>query len=313
VSTTHPRTAARLADRQLARASAQLVRATRLGKIFPLVVVMANAALLRGRPALDCFAASALFVVVVSALGMQLNVLTDAELDRSSKPHLIRWLTGSRPLLIGTMAAELTACLLLSIAAGLRGGWPLLAGLVGYALCFTLYSYNFFTPARARVNRLKATWWGNLGAVVGGYFALWTCGFASVVGGGFPSGSWLGLALGCCLVDYGVFLNECAGDAASEREHGLSTLPALLGARTTSLIAAAILLAGVMAVIAASSAAALGRRGALAIAWHVAVQAVACLGSLRLSTRPWTGRRWEALVDRSFWLSRLGALVILLV
>ena len=134
---------------------------------------------------------------------------------------------------------------------------------------------------------MKVFWWGNVAAVFGGYFALWMAGLAL---GGVPPRAWMAwvaLAAAVCAVDYGVFLNECAGDAAAERAHRLKTLPALLGERRTSALAISLLVLG------ASAVAGLLIRfwprldgfQVAALAWHTAVQGLSALSTMLVYSR----------------------------
>jgi hypothetical protein len=293
-------------------AALRVVSASRIHKLVPLLLLMINAGLLAGgRVAPMLCAAAVVFILLISMLGMQLNVLTDAALDRATKPHLLAWMNDDPRILRAIMWAEGLSCgLLLALAA--RRDIKLGLALAYYAMCFTLYSYNFLLPGREMRARLKVFWWGNVAAVFGGYFALWMAGLA--LAGLPPRGwiAWAALAAAVCAVDYGVFLNECAGDAAAERAHGLKTLPALLGERRTSAFAISLLVLG------ASAVAGLLIRfwprldgfQVAALAWHTAVQGLSALSTLLVIRR---GRsRWEALVDSSFWVSRVGALTILL-
>jgi 4-hydroxybenzoate polyprenyltransferase len=311
-----PASADQLIGRRVLPALRRLAAATRVGKVLPLLLVMACAARLRGPVAGPRYLPCALFVLVISALGMQLNVLTDAALDRDTKPQLLRWLTVGPRLLAAVMAGEGV------VAAGILGwswirlGPTAVLALLGYAAGFILYSYNFlfFSPAEAARHRLKVSWWGNLLAVVGGYFALWMLGAQSARAAS-PTLAWQVLALSACLVDYGVFLNECAGDAASERAHGMNTLAARLGRRRASAVAALFTLLGAAGVAAAlaSGSTEINGRGVAALAWHLGVQAVACTVLTGVARGAEVPRWWERAVDSSFWISRAGMLLILVV
>jgi 4-hydroxybenzoate polyprenyltransferase len=291
-------------------ALARVVLASRAYKLVPLLLLLTNAALLAGgRFSLTTYGASVAFVFVVSLLGMQLNVLTDEALDRARKPWLMAWLTADPGALRLTMIGECALCAaLLAIAAA--NELTLALGLVAYALCFTLYSYNFFVRGGEARARLKVFWWGNLTTVFGGYACLWIVGFALAKPEPGRWASLLAVALAVSCIDYGVFLNECAGDAREERENGLRTLPALFGARATSAVALSLLLAGVFTLIGLLLTEKFGRIAGVALLLHAGIQAVSAFSTLVLA-RHGAGR-WEALVDSSFWLSRLAALMVLL-
>src|SRR5262245_43880875 len=91
-----------------------IFRASRVRKILPLLLLMLNGALLTGeQPLILNLLLSMVLVFVVMILGMQLNVLTDAELDRETKPHLLDGLTGDRSVLQLTIATEIALALVL--------------------------------------------------------------------------------------------------------------------------------------------------------------------------------------------------------
>jgi 4-hydroxybenzoate polyprenyltransferase len=292
-------------------AALRVLAASRVHKLIPLLVLMANAALMAGEGvSRTAYGIAVAFVLLSSMLGMQLNVLTDAALDRSTKPHLIAWLTEDPRVLRALMWVEGMTCGLLVLL--IAPTHPRLAlALSYYAACFLLYSYNFLIPGGQARARFKVFWWGNLLTVLGGYASLWVAGFAL---GGLPNElwpMWLGLGAALCAVDYGVFMNECAGDADAERANDLKTLPALLGKRLASVVAMALLSAGAAALLALLGAfwTRLDVVRVAALLWHAAVQTAAALLTLLVVRR---GRsRWETLVDSSFWISRLGALAIL--
>jgi 4-hydroxybenzoate polyprenyltransferase len=294
---------------------AAFVRAMRLPKVLPLVVVLVDAALLT-RASVDVVscALGCAFVLVVSVAGTQINILTDASLDRERKPQLFEALTRSESLLRASLWIEAGTCALLAWAIRERSG-RLLVAVVVYGAAFILYSYNFvafWAPAR---NRLKVRWWGHAASVMAGYAALWVAGFAcQVAGRGLEPREIATIAVGGSLVDYGVFLNESSVDAEEERAHGLRTLPALLGRGRASAVALAIMALGVVAL--SSGAEALVRAGlplsALALAWYGAIQALGCIGSLLYARRSLRSPHGDVLVDSAFWLSRVGMMAILL-
>jgi 4-hydroxybenzoate polyprenyltransferase len=292
------------------------LRSTRLAKVIPLVLVLFDAAVLPGGSVdgVGC-ALAATFILVISVFATQLNILTDVDLDRARKPQLFAWLTRSGALMRGSFVAQVMIGLALLVAAGSRS--PALgASLLVYGCAIVLYSYNFFSWRRPRARRLKVFWWGNALAVIGGYTALWAAGLACA---GLTLGRGaigpLAIAGGAPFVDYGVFLNECSGDAEEERRHGLRTLPALLGARRASLVGLAVLGVGAVAVIGGAQAL-LARarvRAAIAVLLYLGLQGLGCAGSLLVARRRDRRRAWEVIIDSSFWLSRTAMLAILLV
>lgn len=293
-----------------------ILRASRAWKILPLVVVLTNATLLPARaiPWLVLVSAAA-YVLVVSILGMQLNVLTDEELDRATKPELARQLKVQPSLLRWVIGAELAASLLLlALVHGLaHNRMELLLPLLVYGVLFVSYSFNFFVPGRAAELRLKAFWWGNALAAPGCYAALWIAGISAAGVRLSAEPRWLAVVVALTLLDYGVFLIECAEDATEERAHALLTLPALLGRGATTVIALALVAAGVAGIswfLFRSS-------GATAHALLLAAltQSATMLVALRLHwASPSNGgkRSAERLVDVASWLTRLGMLAVLL-
>jgi 4-hydroxybenzoate polyprenyltransferase len=298
------------ASRPLASAW-RVISASRVHKLIPLLLLMTNAGLLAGSgvsPGL--YALAVVFVLVSSMLGMQLNVLTDSALDRRTKPHLLALLKDDQHSLRLIVWTEVWSCAALLVWIALSNVSLALA-LLAYTLGFTLYSYNFLVPGGQTRARLKVYWWGNLITVLGAYLALWIAGFALARPPAANWVLWASIACAISIVDYGVFLNECAGDAATERAHGLRTLPALLGERGASALAIGILALGVslLAALLLRFWSQLNAVQMAALIWHAGVQAASALSTLLVVRR---GRsRWEVLVDLSFWISRVGALAIL--
>jgi 4-hydroxybenzoate polyprenyltransferase len=283
-------------------------------KVAPLLALMVGAALMRRSSTRWAWLVLAIaFVLVVSLAGMKVNVLTDELLDRAQKPQLYRWLTSNRALLRTSLIVESAAAgALLAVGVLWCDRW-FVAALAASALAFILYSYNFLWPRDPAGSRLKVTWWGNLTAVCGGYFALWMVGLQASAAGA-PSRAWWLVAAGASLVDYGVFLNECASDAEDEQRAGLRTFPALLGARRTADVALAVLIAGgaTCMVVVGRSALDWSPRGPLALAWLVSFQLVACV--VVRARGQWLARetRRERFVDISFCGARLGMVALLL-
>jgi 4-hydroxybenzoate polyprenyltransferase len=293
-----------------------ILRASRTWKVLPLVLVLTNATLLPTRSVQwVVLAVAGAYVLVVSILGMQLNVITDEELDRATKPELAQQLN-ARPVLLGwVIAAEIVASLLLLLLLYLsgHGGVELLWPLLLYGVLFTCYSFNFFVPGRAAEFRLKAFWWGNALAALGCYAALWLAGVSTAGVHWSAEPRWLALAIALSLLDYGVFLVECAEDAADERAHSLATLPALLGRGGTTLVAVSLVAAGVLGISWFIS----GSSGATAYALILVAlaQSLAAFAALRLNraSRGTDGKRpGEQLVDFASWFTRLGMLGLLI-
>jgi len=294
-----------------ARHLLSILHSTRPSKILPLYLLVLGAALLSDTP-IDrtALVMAELVIFVVTSLGMQLNVLTDRELDREAKPELAARLTASPRVLFWVLVCESTLALLLLLAIGASGRWvSFVALLIGGAL-FNLYSYNVLAPRRRAELRLKAFWWGHALVGIGGYLALWMAGF-SCAAPFPPDRRWLAVACAASVLDYGTFLVECAQDAADERAFGLKTLPALVGRSWTIAVATALVCVGAIGVARGSR----GVHGVVgwALLWLVTVQALAALAALGTTRGAHhKSRRWEKVVDATFLAARMGFVVILL-
>jgi 4-hydroxybenzoate polyprenyltransferase len=286
-----------------------IARASRVHKLIPLLLLLASAALLSDGPLdLGCLALSISFVFTVSVLGMQLNVLTDRELDRDSKPKLAQQLTASPELLRNVLAIEVLASAALLVAIVPRSAL-VGAALLGYGVGFTCYSYNLFAPRRAAQTRWKAFWWGNAIAVGGGYLALWLAGLGC--GGGPLTHAprvWL-VAIAFSVLDYGLFLVEAAEDAGEERSHRLQTLPALLGRTQTCAIGAALALGGALGVLFGVQ----GSHGARLVALLASALLELSAASIAWLSRSERRVRFgEHAADFAFWAARISMFGLLL-
>jgi 4-hydroxybenzoate polyprenyltransferase len=227
----------RASPAQRREALRNLLRAARLKKNLPLLLlVLAGALLTPPRLNWGLLCASLVLALISASFMTHLNILTDVELDREKKPQLWRWLSGDPQLMVGTLGLELGV--VVGGVAVLALFAPLLAlGLALFTLLTVLYSYNFLRPASAVASRLKAHWLGHFAVCVGGYLSLWVVGYCS----GRPSlaslGSWLPILCCVSLSEYSLFLAESALDADEERRHGLATAAHLLGRRGSSIAA----------------------------------------------------------------------------
>lgn len=287
-----------------------VVRATRLHKVLPAFLVVMNSTLLAGgTPSVDRIVASGLFLLSVSAAGMQINALTDVELDRRQHPERMRWLTGDPTVLVAVFGAEAMVAAGSLVWMVMMGARALACAAVAYGFFLTLYSYNFLAPRQGVQTRLKVFWWGNLLTVLGAYAALWIVGLAMASPSAATLPRWYLLAAFVCVVDYGMFVNDCAKDADAERAHGLRTLPALLGAVSCSRVAVALTCLGALGA-AVCAAQVLHGAHAAALALYLAVQTVSAVFVMTMA--PGRESRREQWVDASFWASRLGMLLLLL-
>jgi 4-hydroxybenzoate polyprenyltransferase len=224
-------------------AARNLLRAARLQKNLPLLLLVLAGALLAPRWNWGLLGASLGLALVSSAFMTHLNILTDVELDREKKPHLWRWLSTDPLLMLGLLGLELGVVLGGVAVLALFAPLPAL-GLGLFTLLTVLYSYNFLRPARAVASRLKAHWLGHFAVCFGAYLSLWVVGYCSA---GQPAladlGSWLPVFCCAALSEYSLFLAESAIDTEEERRHGLATAAHLLGRRGSSLAALAVWLA----------------------------------------------------------------------
>jgi 4-hydroxybenzoate polyprenyltransferase len=286
-------------------------RGTRVGKLVPVYLLVLGSALLPGG-AVDC-AGLALVegsLFAFTALGMQLNVLSDRDLDRRAKPELARWLTAAPRVLRHVLVSEVATAMLLLVWLGASGRRASFLFALALGVLFNLYSYNPFFPRRAVELRLKAFWWGHALVGVVGYFLAWMVGF-SCAGVRWPTAPLLVAAVASSVADYGVFLVESAQDAPDESDFGLETLPALVGRWWTIAIASVLVVVGTSLVVWASA----GQHGASrwALAWVASLQTVAALlGLVSIRGASRHDRRWEKVVDISFFVGRMGMVTILL-
>ncbi len=214
-----------------------VVRTARLPKIAPVpLLAWSGYALRHGRDVLP-LAWVTLAVVAVTLLVTRLNVLTDESLDLASRPELARGLRRSARFVVGASVVEVA---LLCVALLAVDGDARLA-LVALLAFGVLYSFNFLSPHPVR-SRWKAHWLGHAAAFVGSYAALWAAGAGAAGHGGGALVLLVALATG--VVDYAVYVGECAIDHDEEASAGLRTAAALLGPRTSSVLALVLFGAG---------------------------------------------------------------------
>src|SRR5262249_33979961 len=79
---------------------AMIFKAGRIMKVLPLLLLVINGALVTGGiPSITSLILPLIVVVTVITLGMQLNVITDDEVDKKHKPYLLGWLTRDKNIL----------------------------------------------------------------------------------------------------------------------------------------------------------------------------------------------------------------------
>jgi 4-hydroxybenzoate polyprenyltransferase len=218
-----------------------------------MLCLLLGGALLVGVPLeVQSLALAGMTLLSGATLATHLNVLTDVELDRRSRPHLADGLRQhwkvSRYVLACEAAATIAGLAMLALCGGSGA-----ASMLGIGICLaTLYSYNFLARDPVK-RRLKVTWWTHAIVFLGGYFTLWLTGAlcSPTDHHGRIRDLWplMGLA---SVSDYGLALAESGLDARDEREHGLGTLAALFGPGRTAYLAAALHAAVAGALIALS-------------------------------------------------------------
>jgi hypothetical protein len=288
----------------------------RPGKIAPFVVVFLNATLLSAAE-VDWrgFLSGSLFILASCSSGMRLNVWTDRDLDLVKKPELYAHLARSLFFHLVLAAAELAVSATCFAYLVLRQDLARALWLLAFTALFNLYSFNFVVPHRGKEYRLKIYDWGNLVTAGGGYYSLWMAGLSGA-GTGMGLRTRLLFASFCALLEYSVFLSECATDADEEKASGLQTLPAKLGRFGTVLTA--------WLACAALTAAWFGvGRDLLKMAsapfslapvatWNAVTALLICSGFLYFARKAHSPRLWDRTVDLSFWIMRIGALGIVM-
>jgi 4-hydroxybenzoate polyprenyltransferase len=287
-----------------------MLRAIRLRKILPMLLICFNSSLLTSaRPDLLGALLSAAFITSSSAAGMKLNVLTDRELDAATKPELYSQLTGNSAELTRALVFEVLVSVgsLIALVATQRRATS--ACLIVFAVAFSLYSYNFIVPSRAARWRLKVFWWGNVLTVCGGYLALWLTGLSlAPQSTETVSRHSIQLIIACVLFEYSLFLNECGTDAESEKKARLRTIPAIVGRRGTSLTAFGIwtfACALASTTLAFEPAHALPTHLVGVTAWYAGATGIVNGVFLAFTFRRHTPALWDRVVDLSFWTLRV--------
>jgi hypothetical protein len=246
---------------------------------------------------------------------MRINVWTDRDLDLARKPELYEHLARSLRFHLVLTGAELVVSAACFVYLALRQDVARALWLFAFVALFNLYSFNFIVPHRGKECRLKIYDWGNLVTAGGGYFSLWMAGL-SCAGTGLGLQTRVLLASFFALLEYAVFLSECATDAEEEKASGLQTLPAKLGRFGTVLTA--------WLACGALTAAWLGFGQHLlkmapapvnlapVTTWNAVTALLICSGFLSFARKAHAPRLWDVTVDLSFWMMRIGALAIIM-
>lgn len=220
----------------------KVFRAARPIKVVPLWMLVAAGALIAPSPVRGATLAIAVIGIVGASLAaMHVNVVTDAELDASSKPELWDWMA-SHPRTAKLAVAGEFSCAVASVLWLLLRSEFAVAGFVAlYAIMGCLYSYNFLCPMRPVQTRLKVSWWGHMLAMGSVYVSSWMAGIFSCEAFDWQVLTAWGVPfLLATAGDYALFVAESAGDAGDERAAGLRTLAAIMGRRGSQWVAVAL-------------------------------------------------------------------------
>ena len=217
-----------------------VILAARIWKNLPLLFLLISGYAITYHKGDYAIILIALFTLSFSSAFMtHLNIITDKELDAIKKPDLYKLLSQDKKITKTVLIAEAIAILL-----GLAGLILLHAFLPAlfifiFTMVAVLYSYNFFTPAKAAKNRLKIFWWGHFLVLITGYFSLWLAGY--YCGNPVPFGNSTKLLFAIfflvSLSEYSLFLVESSVDSEEEKKLQLKTAVAILGNTKAALLA----------------------------------------------------------------------------
>ena len=218
-----------------------IFRAARPEKNAPMIgLIFGGSLLMGGHLEVSALTIASVTMLIGGALTTHINVLTDADLDRWSKPHLLSGLRQHWKMSRAVIVCEAVVTMggLTVLVLDDRSG---AATMLGIGICLAvLYSYNFFARDPVK-QRFKATWWTHAIVFLGGYFVLWLTGaLCSPPDHHDRFWRFWPLMASASMSDYGLALSESSFDAHEERQHGLRTTAALLGARRTASLAAAL-------------------------------------------------------------------------
>jgi 4-hydroxybenzoate polyprenyltransferase len=212
-----------------------IYKATRMKKSLPMALLIISGAFIGNWHNSLFFTCPVLLIFLASTCLMtQINILTDKELDKETKPQFYQWITNDMTLLKKVIIIE---CAIIGsgvLTLSFLGFNYLALSLLAFTILGILYSYNFLTPSNPVKYRFKTHWLGHLVVGVFGYFSLWLVGV-------FTSGQnlgdityWIPILFLLSLSEYCLFLSDSAIDANEERKYDLKSLGGLLGTRKSA-------------------------------------------------------------------------------
>lgn len=295
---------------------ALIFKASRIIKVLPVLFLIINGALVTGTIAsIYPFFLPLVLVVAVAILGMQLNVITDAQVDKKHKPYLFDWLMRDKKTSNSVFIFEIGVVILLLMIILKTQEIRVFLSLLMVSVLSILYSYNFFFMQNPAKYRLKLFWWGHMGTIWFSYFGLWFTGF--LLGGHSAEGNllmWMIFFLCLSLLDYAIFLCESSSDAIEEREFKYHTLPALLGGPKTCWFAFSIWGLALFCFFTTLQYLPVERQKIVFLAFFpcIFVQCVTVFLMIYLLGRKRNFKTLNKIIDCSFWSSRLATTFILL-
>ena len=189
-----------------------------------------------------------LFTILCASFFMtHINVITDYELDKDSKPQFYKALSQNFPLAKRIIILELSLSILGITTLILLGEYLTGIFILLFSLVAVLYSYNFFS-LRPKMDRLKVYWWGHLFVIITGYTSLWLAGLFLGNQQELDLLFWIITFIVISFSEYGVFLLESSIDYKEERASKIQSMSTLIGEKNTIRLSAFI---GVVALIVA--------------------------------------------------------------
>lgn len=195
----------------------------------------------------------ALFAILISSFFMtHINVITDYELDKDSKPEFFNFLNLNYKLSIRLIWLELGIVIVLLTILIIEGYYFTAFNIFVFIAIATLYSYNFLLgfSVFSKKYRLKVFWWGHFAVLIIGYMSLWFSGFY-LFDNNYDYDFWLWFFsfFLFSVSEYSLFLLESSIDIKEEKKLNLKSLNAILGAKKTNFIAILINLISIVGIL----------------------------------------------------------------
>jgi len=183
----------------------------------------------------------AFIAILISSFFMtHINVITDYELDKDSKPEFFNFLNINYKFSIKLIWLELVIVLVLLCFLIIKSYYFTALSIFIFIAIATLYSYNFLLgfSVFSLKYRLKVFWWGHFVVLIIGYMSLWFAGFY-LFGSSLDNQFWLWFIsfLLFSISEYSLFLIESSIDVKEEIKLNLKSLNAILGTKKTNIIA----------------------------------------------------------------------------